>query len=195
MWIRDSLTTSLPSFRFLTYGYDTVLVNSQSFQLIPDLASRLIQELKSNGWASPGAKEIVFLAHSLGGILLKHALVMLANSGECESFMLDRIRGAVCFGVPNKGMDVSSLETMTMNQPNQDLVRDLSVGSQYLATLGDQFDGHSKTRKLKFSWAYETKQSPAVMVRSPPLSLEKTLTRKGRKMPMAASPEPGPQVC
>ena len=162
MWIRDSLATSLPSFRFLTYGYDTALANSQSFQLIPDLAGRLIQELRSNGWASPGAKELVFLAHSLGGILLKQALIMLANSDE--TCMLDRVRGAVCFGVPNKGMDVASLEMVTKSQPNEDLVSDLSVGSQYLKTLGGQFDGHSKTRKLRFYWAYETKQTPTVVV-------------------------------
>ncbi len=173
MWIRDSLATTLPSFRFLTYGYDTTLVNSQSFQLIPDLAGRLILELKSNGWATPAAKEVIFLAHSLGGILLKQALVMLANTGESETFMLDRVRGAICFGVPSKGMDVSSLLPMTENQPNQDLVSDLSAGSEYLENLGGQFDGVSKTRKLKFHWAYETKESPTVVV-WPPFSFSCT---------------------
>ncbi|KAK3339632.1 hypothetical protein B0T25DRAFT_618078 [Lasiosphaeria hispida] len=162
MWIRDSLASSMPSFRFLTYGYDTTLINSQSFQIIPDLGGRFIQELRSNGWASPEAKRIVFLAHSLGGVLLKHALVMLANSGESETFMLERVRGAVFFGVPSKGMDVASLLDMTRNQPNQDLVRDLSVGSQYLTNLGGQFDGVSKTRQMKFYWVYETKKSPTV---------------------------------
>src|SRR4051794_26846328 len=107
MWIRDALATSLPSFRFLTYGYDTTLIDTDSFQTIPDLAGRLISELRANGWTSPEAKDVVFLAHSLGGVLLKHALVMLANSGESETFMLDRVRGATCFGVPSKGMDVS----------------------------------------------------------------------------------------
>ncbi|KAK5992042.1 hypothetical protein PT974_05438 [Cladobotryum mycophilum] len=71
MWIRDELPTKLPGVRAILYGYDTTLVNSRSFQTIPDLALSFIAELKANGWTSLTAKPIMFLAHSLGGVINK----------------------------------------------------------------------------------------------------------------------------
>ncbi|KAK4448922.1 hypothetical protein QBC34DRAFT_100924 [Podospora aff. communis PSN243] len=162
MWIRDVLPSCLPSVRFLIYGYDTTLRDSTSFQTIADLAGRFILDMKSYGWASPTAKPVVFLAHSLGGVLLKQVMVMLANSGEAESSILGRIGGAVFFGVPSKGMEVSQLLAMTKDQPNHALVSDLSVGSPYLVNLGMQFEGIAELRRMKIFWAYETKQSPTV---------------------------------
>src|SRR5204863_9071639 len=103
MWIRDALPRSLPGVRAILYGYDTTLVDSNSFQTIWDLACALIHQLKANGWTSPTAKPIVFLAHSLGGIVLKQALVILAGSGNRDN-LLSAVQGAIFFGVPASGM-------------------------------------------------------------------------------------------
>jgi len=169
MWIRDALPSCFSSFRFLTYGYDTTLVNSTSFQSISDLAGRFILDMRSNGWASPTSNRVLFLAHSLGGVLLKQVMVMLANSGAVETFMLGNIMGAVFFGTPSKGMEVSQLLAMTKDQPNQGLVNDLSLDSPYLLNLGLQFDGISELQRMKFFWAYETRQSPTVVASQLPL--------------------------
>jgi hypothetical protein len=39
MWLRDSLPYELPGVRILTYGYDSHLVGSQSFQGVEALAT------------------------------------------------------------------------------------------------------------------------------------------------------------
>jgi hypothetical protein len=39
MWLRDSLPYDLPGVRILTYGYDSHLVGSQSFQGVEALAT------------------------------------------------------------------------------------------------------------------------------------------------------------
>ena len=39
MWLRDSLPYDLPGVRILTYGYDSHLADSQSFQGVEDLAT------------------------------------------------------------------------------------------------------------------------------------------------------------
>jgi hypothetical protein len=39
MWLRDSLPSDLPGVRILVYGYETHLVNSQSFQNMEALAT------------------------------------------------------------------------------------------------------------------------------------------------------------
>ncbi|KAL7937859.1 hypothetical protein V8C35DRAFT_290115 [Trichoderma chlorosporum] len=160
MWIRDSLPKDLPGVRNIIYGYDTALIDSTSFQTIRDLAWSLIQQLKANGWASPGSKKLVFLAHSLGGVILKETLVSMAESGEKENFVLSSTKGAIFFGVPSRGMHVSHFLGMVGSQPNQSLIKDLSHDSKYLANLDKRFDGISVIRQMKLFWAYETKTSP-----------------------------------
>ena len=153
-----------PGTRFVLYGYDTKLVGSDSFQTIKDLAGTLVLSLRANGWASPMTKPIVFLAHSLGGVILKQALVMMAGAGEMEKHILLMVKGAMFFGVPSKGMITSHLLAMVSNQPNQILVKDLSESSKYLVQLEKQFRGISLMRKLKLIWAFETKQSVTAVV-------------------------------
>jgi len=106
----------------------------------------------------------VFLAHSLGGVVLKQALVMLAGSGEREKSILSQTRGAIFFGVPSYGMATSHLLAMVKDQPNRILVNDLSEESSYLRGLGKQFDGISCNRHMRLFWAYETLKSPTAMV-------------------------------
>ena len=165
MWIRDTLPAAFPDVRFILYGYDTALQGSRSFQTIIDLARTLIGGLEANGWASPTAKPIIFLAHSLGGVLLKQLLVVLASGDERATYILSMIRGAVFFGVPSVGMPISHLLAMVGNQPNRDLVNDLSENSRYLENLEVQFNGISYLwgRKRLF-WVYETRTSATVVV-------------------------------
>jgi hypothetical protein len=47
MWLRDSLPYDLPDARVFLYGYDTNLLQSQTFQDIDDLGLRLSESLRS----------------------------------------------------------------------------------------------------------------------------------------------------
>ena len=107
MWLRDLLPKDLPSIRSIIYGYDTTLLMSDSFQTVDDIALSLTVKLRIIDRSSPSAKPSIFLAHSLGGIVLKRALVLLANSGDTERKVLESIRGIMFFGVPSRGMHVS----------------------------------------------------------------------------------------
>ena len=104
MWIRDALPQRLPGIRFIIYGYETTLKDSESFQTIEDLALTLVSQLKSGGWMMTGARSLLFLAHSLGGVVLKQTMVMLAGHGAAEKQIIARVQGAVFFGVPSIGM-------------------------------------------------------------------------------------------
>lgn len=163
MWIRDTLPTSIDGVRFILYGYDTTLKNSTSFQTIVDLANSLYLTLQTNGWASPTTKPLVFLAHSLGGVLLKQFLVILAGGNESTQFMLNMIKGVIFFGTPSRGMALGQLLTMVGDQPNKDLVEHLSEASDFLPNLEMQFAGISHIQGMRLFWAYETKTSPTVV--------------------------------
>jgi hypothetical protein len=98
MWLRDSLPKDLVGARVLTYGYKSALVESKSFQGIEAIASAFIAHLgrirkESNVgdqlgdvcWAELGPsgcesipKPLIFLAHSLGGLVLKQVFTLAA---------------------------------------------------------------------------------------------------------------------
>ncbi|KAI1464509.1 uncharacterized protein F4812DRAFT_467088 [Daldinia caldariorum] len=161
MWIRDELPLDLPQLRPIIYGYETVLPGSRSFQTITDLASQLINQLASSVWTALSAKPIVFLAHSLGGIILKRAIVALANSDYDEDTI--RITGGIFFGVPNFGMEQSSFRSIAKGNPNEPLVEELALDSDWLRGLDSEFDGISYLRKMKTIWGYETCTSPTLV--------------------------------
>lgn len=126
MWIRDDLPLRFPGARFMLYGYDTTLVDSKSFQTIFDLANALAQTLKGIGWSSPAAKDVIFLAHSLGGVVLKKAITILAGGGAREQAVLHRIKGAIFFRVPSQAMSIPDIVGMIEDQPNKILLEELS---------------------------------------------------------------------
>jgi hypothetical protein len=74
MWVRDALLTAFLSIRAIIYGYDLKLVGSNLFQTIADVASFFVGSMKASGCGLPSVKPLIFLAHSLGGIVLKEAL-------------------------------------------------------------------------------------------------------------------------
>jgi hypothetical protein len=164
MWIRDALPKSLPNIRPILYGYDTTLVNSNSFQSTLDLALGLLSQIKANGWSSPTSKPLLLLAHSLGGIVLKQALVSHANQIRHDDPLWNAIKGAIFFGVPNLGMKQSHLMAMVDGQPTETIVADLSVDSEYLCQLDENFAGIACLQRVQLYWAYETRKSPTVKV-------------------------------
>lgn len=157
MWIRDALPQRISGIRFILYGYDSRLVGSNSFQKVEDLAVNLVNALKAGGWTLGTARALAFMAHSLGGILLKQTFVMLAGSGESEDKILAKTTGALFFGVPSQGMETSDISALLGHQPNiHALVSELSVDSQFLLQLERQVSGLSHVRRMKLFWAYET---------------------------------------
>jgi hypothetical protein len=169
MWIRDELPSYTPGIRTILYGHDSHLIDSTSCQLISDIARDFIEQLRLGHWTLKSAKPLVFLAHSLGGLILKDALVEMADATDnLNNSLLDKVIGAVMFGVPNIGMEQSHLFAMVEGQPNETLVEDLARGSNYLSRLDKSFSGIMFQRKITIFWAYETSQSPTVIVSSFP---------------------------
>ena len=167
MWIRDALPRHLRNVRNIIYGYNTKLEHSQSFQLIPDLAQTLINQLQAYGWNTTTAKPIAFLAHSLGGLVLEETMVQLANSpNEVYRSLLAAIRGSIFFGVPNLGMEQAHIRTLAGSNPNETLVDDLARNSNYLRRLRESFSSSPFQAHLRCFWAYETVESSTVRVRN-----------------------------
>jgi hypothetical protein len=167
MWLRDGLPQDIPQIRVITYGYDTCLFASKSVQGIDDLARSMIKKLEAIRRLGRHRKPIIFIAHSLGGIVLKRALTLMANSGADSqelSFVFRLVCMIVFFGVPTRGMHISHLLLMVQGQPNESLIKSLSRDSEYLSRLHTSFSGIASRSSIRLISAYETKKSPTPKV-------------------------------
>ncbi|XMA07283.1 hypothetical protein WAI453_000074 [Rhynchosporium graminicola] len=167
IWIRDSLPKDLSGARAIIYGYNTKLDDSRSFQSVSDIALAFISQLETYSWTLSSARPVCFLAHSFGGPVLRDAMVQLdQRADEGSTCLLNLMRGAVLFGVPNVAMEQTYFRAIVKNNANAGLVDDVGRDSNYLDRLNESFSGASFRNRLRFFWAYETSKSPTVQVSS-----------------------------
>jgi hypothetical protein len=165
MWLRDSLPQDLPTARILTYGHDSHLNQSNSFQKITDLGRQLhvsIKSIRNYNSASGTSPErpLVLIGHSLGGLLTTQALVSMSEGDEADRANFRATCGLMAFGTPNRGMDIRSLIAMVGDQPNRYLVETLRPGSEVLHSLQENFHRVFCFRDSKVFSFFELQESP-----------------------------------
>ena len=162
MWLRDTLPDDLPGARVLTYGYDTRLAESNSFQNLEDVALTFRASLRIALGSRAPDRPLVFIAHSLGGLVLKQALIQMASGDAADRRIFQSTYGILFFGVPNQGMDTSSLLAMVGSQPNLSFLTMLSKDSGNLQGLVERFRSVFDFRDSEIISFYETCASRTV---------------------------------
>ncbi|PVF91848.1 hypothetical protein CPB86DRAFT_791743 [Serendipita vermifera] len=106
MWLQDWLPDDIPNARILTYGHDadTNSVTYMPAQNIFCLAENFVEDLILERRNDP-KRPIIFLAHSLGGIILKKALALCnaANSDQDKQCIKVSTHAILFFGTPHSG--------------------------------------------------------------------------------------------
>ncbi|KAM3459901.1 hypothetical protein MY5147_007441 [Beauveria neobassiana] len=127
MWLKDDLPRIIPSARVMIYGYDTKLPENPDCAKLVDLGGGL--RLAMIGlWqdARPAStKPLVLVGLSLGGLLVKEALIQLSDSSLWSS-ELGTVRGVLLFGAPNDGMNMKSLWPIVQDNSNRLLLDSLN---------------------------------------------------------------------
>lgn len=72
MWLRDFLPEHVPTARIMTYGYDSRLLNSNSTASIREFSQNFLEAL-STVRVGDTRRPIIFIGHSLGGLVIKQA--------------------------------------------------------------------------------------------------------------------------
>ncbi|KAL8371675.1 hypothetical protein RB595_001465 [Gaeumannomyces hyphopodioides] len=108
MWLNDLLPHKLPRTRVMTFGYNASVVGNTSVAGIRDNARSLLISLrdKRDGDGTYN-RPIVFVGHSLGGIIIKQALRIARNEPRL-AIVADSTKGIVFFGTPHRGTDVAN---------------------------------------------------------------------------------------
>ncbi|KAI0523877.1 Alpha/Beta hydrolase protein [Xylaria bambusicola] len=104
IWLSDLLPLKLPGCRVMSYEYDAS-VESMAVGTVRDIARRMTQEFKDKRESDV---PIVFIAHSLGGIVIKQALVLAEQSPTDFPAMTEQTKGIVFFGTPHRGADAAT---------------------------------------------------------------------------------------
>ncbi|KAI9891067.1 MAG: hypothetical protein M1814_003418 [Vezdaea aestivalis] len=165
MWLRDTLPTDLPGARIMTYGFDSHMHKSESFQDLESLATALRNSLDLNlikrSSKSNQPTPLVFIAFSLGGLILKQALIQMGKGGKNQT-LFKSVYGILFFGVPNQGLNVTSLLPMVKGQPNEQFIHMLGK-SQLLRDQCRDFRDTFDFRDSEIVCFYETTLSPSAI--------------------------------
>ncbi|KAI4247390.1 MAG: hypothetical protein LQ352_006167 [Teloschistes flavicans] len=144
MWLRDTLPRNLPHSKIWTYGYDSAVAWSGSVSGIQDFARDLLERLLGVQTApSQPERPQIFICHSLGGIVIKRALVSASTLPVYEPVRRN-IKAIVFMGTPHKGSRLSSYLTPLSRIINglvptspirSDLIGNLQVLSRNLSEI------------------------------------------------------------
>jgi pimeloyl-ACP methyl ester carboxylesterase len=102
LWLRDSLPQHVPKARIFTYGYDSAVVFSRSRSQVNDYAIDLLYRLRSVRQQFP-ERPIMFVCHSLGGVVFKQALITASEQPEFYRQLLTSVCAVVFMGTPHRG--------------------------------------------------------------------------------------------
>ncbi|RYP68486.1 hypothetical protein DL771_006638 [Monosporascus sp. 5C6A] len=152
-WPRDLLPKTIPYARVLTHGYDThlrhVLDRPLNRATVYDIAWDFLVALEAERRHEP-SRPILFVAHSLGGIIVKE---MLRRSNSCQAYqshfhnVFSSTIGIVFFGTPHGGADprgflrdvAETLFRAAGFSVNDQIVNTLLPSSERLRELRDEF--------------------------------------------------------
>ncbi|CAG7847041.1 SubName: Full=Uncharacterized protein {ECO:0000313/EMBL:CCA68224.1} [Serendipita indica DSM 11827] len=171
LWLRDLLSADIPNARILVYGYDADTRSREcvSTQTIYQHADKFIKSLSRQRTDSP-RRPIIFVAHSLGGIVLKQALILchvqtLGSINHLRDILVST-HAILFFGTPHSG--VKGVELLkTMNRllsvylnTTEAILRNLTENSPELENIQNLFS--SASEEIEIALFYEVYPTPLV---------------------------------
>ena len=151
----------LSTARILTFGYtafywDTQAAGSLS---ITDFARSLLASLKNEPELELGQVPLVFVAHSLGGLVVKKAYI-LGRFNDTFKDLVASISAMVFLGTPHHGSNLAKnlnrlLAASLVGPSPKQYVADLDENSTAIEDLNEQF--RNVPTELQISSFYETR--------------------------------------
>lgn len=159
-WPKSWLAADCPNLRVLSVEYDSHLSDWKAKCPAEDqresLASRSRELLNKLKAAGVGERPVVWVAHSMGGLLVKKMLLDAAEDPEMHC-LLRNTKGMVFYSVPHRGtyMAEYSVNVRYLLFPSVE-VRELCKDSPALCDLNERFLNMAKERDYKVLSFVET---------------------------------------
>lgn len=151
--------------RVLSFSYNSAVQFSKSVSDIFDFADQLLEGLLAARVSEAELdRPILFVCHSLGGIVFKQALVRVYENERYRELPA-RISGVLFFGTPHRGSDMAKWASILgavvkagsmSSSTNTGIPKDLVPGSRVLQTISRSFI--ERSRQLKIYSFFETQK-------------------------------------
>lgn len=169
-WPKVLLPTKLQKARILSYGYDAYVVRKSvvSRNELGDHAKNLLTDLTTYRAIEGGVgRPLVFVAHSLGGLVCKDAILLSRNNAEAHlQDVFNSVRAIAFMGTPHRGSWMDNWANLPasafgfVKSTNQSLLKVLMTDDTYLQSVQDRFWGmireqQNSGREIKVTCFFE----------------------------------------
>ncbi|KAK7222706.1 hypothetical protein V2G26_010709 [Clonostachys chloroleuca] len=104
LWLRDDLPQSTPDARIFIYEYNATAVYGKDKSTFVEKSNELLEAVRAE--RDDEERPILFLAHSMGGLLVKQALIN-ASMNPKYRMIKDMTKGIAFFATPHHGGDMT----------------------------------------------------------------------------------------
>jgi hypothetical protein len=164
-WV-DWLSTARPGVAFWSIDYDAA--PSQwlgSAMSLADRATNLLALLDGRGF---GSRPLVFLTHSLGGLLVKAMLRQATTFAEAYVSIARSTRGIVFFGTPHAGSDAATFASyLNFFLRTTVTTEELRAHDSQLRELNQWYRSHSTAMAITTRVFVETRRTSGLLVVDP----------------------------
>ncbi|KAH8900458.1 hypothetical protein GQ53DRAFT_128407 [Thozetella sp. PMI_491] len=179
LWPKTLLPSKIPNARVLTFGYDANVVQwgqAVSRSRVADHASNLLNGLVTHREEdNTNDRPIIFICHSLGGLVCEEALVISNDEPETSFKNIARLtKGILFLGTPHHGSSLAqwaaSITRLVgiVHPSNHNIVQVLRNDSEVLARIQDRFHTMIRSRqgaglaRVEIACFYEELPHPGV---------------------------------
>ncbi|KAK3313598.1 hypothetical protein B0H66DRAFT_357041 [Apodospora peruviana] len=168
-WLRDLLPVDFPNSRILSYGYNSRTHGSDQLienSLYEHAISFLTELCNYRRNTKTERRPIILLAHSLGGIVVKAALIhsnLCKADRKLEANIKLSTHAVVFFGTPHSGSHAAAVGTHVLTlgsifvRTNTRIIRQLRENSDFLGVQRDQWKAISSNFEItEFYETYRT---------------------------------------
>ncbi|KEF54926.1 uncharacterized protein A1O9_09369 [Exophiala aquamarina CBS 119918] len=132
--------------RLFTYGYDSQVLGLKSVANITDFAKALLFDMrhkKCNGDYNLrlGEAPIIFVAHSMGGLVVKKAFILAQDDEHCKT-LVKSMAAVIFFSTPHRGSDLANTLDLILTlifQPARQFLKELAPQSSAIEDINEQF--------------------------------------------------------
>ena len=166
-WPSELLKQDIPDARILGFGYDADVIsfwNPASNSRLSNHAENMVGALvRKRERTNTETRRILFVAHSLGGLVVEQALNHSRSAAETVLRQIERYTAGVVFlGVPHCGADLAAWASIgtrmanVLRRANKDIVGVLKPGSEVLRAVEKGFSSILSLRKEEGSQIFVT---------------------------------------
>jgi hypothetical protein len=147
-WPKALLPSRIDKTRILTYGYDAYIARKSvvSENRLIDHATNVLHDLTAHRAHDASFRPIIIVAHSLGGLIWKEAILLSRNNPETHlQSLFDCNIGIIFLGTPHRGSwmadwaQIPASALGVMKSMNTSLLKILSTDDQLLESLQTRF--------------------------------------------------------